>query len=343
MTGVLEQIEELVLADPRVVFVGSDLGAGQFDRLAREAPDRFFMEGIQEQHLIGMAAGLATEGFVPIVMTISTFLTRRCLEQIVVDVALHDLPVRLLGTGSGLAYAALGPTHIAVDDFAVLRAVPGMTVLAPGDTDEANALLRQAVDHPGPLYLRLPRGYERPTGATRPPVIGRAEPLHDGGRVLLVSAGGMTGTALEAHALLDARGIRAGVLHVHTVEPLDRAALCAAASTVDVVVTLEEHLRTGGLGSAVLEALHDAAPHDTALHDTAPHDTALHDTALHDTALHDMAPHDAARHPVPAVLRLGLPHAFVTGYGTREEQLARHGLTAEAIVEAIVRGRVPIG
>jgi|SRR5450755_435952 transketolase len=307
--SVVTEIEELTLADPRIVFIGSDLGAGLFERLRKEAPERFFMEGISEQHLVGMAAGMAREGFIPFVMTIATFLTRRCLEQIAVDAALHGLPVRLLGTGSGLAYASLGPTHIAVDDFALLRAVPGMTVLAPAETLEANTLLRQSVEYPGPLYMRLPRGAEEPMPELAASEIGRPVLLREPGQVLIVSTGQLTSVALDARELLVARGITAGVLHAHTVHPLDRATLTASTAGVELVMTVEEHRRAGGLGSAVLEALHDAP-----------------------------------LSPVPTVLRHGVGDSFVSGYGTREEQLARHGLTAEALCDAaegVMRSLVP--
>jgi len=299
--NVMLEIEELTLADPRIVFLGSDLGCGMFERLRKEAPDRFFMEGVSEQHLIGMAAGLAKEGFIPFVMTIATFLTRRCLEQIVVDTALHGLPVRLLGSGTGLAYAALGPTHIAVDDFALLRPVPGMTVLAPAETVEANALLDQSVDHHGPLYMRLPRGSELPIAGLDRSIIGRPVLMREPGPVLLVSTGQLTFTALAAHELLLKHGISAGVVHAHTVKPLDGSMLAALARRVEFVVTVEEHLRIGGLGSALLEVLHDAQVS-----------------------------------PMPAVIRCGVPDEFVAGYGLREQQLEKYRLTAEAIADAVL-------
>ena len=307
--SVPDMIQEIVLANRRVVFIGSDLGAGMFARLGKEAPDRFFMEGVSEQHLIGMAAGLAKEGFIPLVMTIATFLTRRCYEQIVVDAALHGLPVRLLGIGSGLAYAALGPTHVAVDDFALLRPVPGMTVLAPADTVEANALLAQSINHPGPVYLRLPRGDEVPMPSLATSVIGVAAPLHEPGEVLIVSTGALTATAIAVRESLRSHGVNAGVLHVHTVAPLDAGTVCTLAVGMELVVTVEEHLRTGGLGSAVLEALHDARIS-----------------------------------PMPAVLRRGADDGFVTGYGTREEQLAGHRLSADALtadIAAVMRDGRP--
>ena len=127
----LEQVHELARRDPRVLFIGSDLGVGTLDEFRQEFPDRFLMEGIAEQNIIGMAAGLAMEGFVPYVNTIATFLTRRCFEQVAVDLCLHRLPVRLIGNGGGLVYAALGPTHIATEDIALMRALPNMTVVVP--------------------------------------------------------------------------------------------------------------------------------------------------------------------------------------------------------------------
>jgi deoxyxylulose-5-phosphate synthase len=127
----LTTIAELIEENGRVVFVGSDLGAGTMDDARDRHPLRVLMEGIAEQHLVGFAAGLALEGFVPYVHTIATFLTRRALEQIIVDVALHSLPVRLIGGGGGMTYAPLGPTHQAIDDFALMRTIPNMIVGAP--------------------------------------------------------------------------------------------------------------------------------------------------------------------------------------------------------------------
>ena len=127
----LDTVYEMARNDPRVVFIGSDLGAGTLDQFKEEMPERFFMEGVTEQNIIGMAAGLAMEGYIPYVNTIATFITRRCFEQVAVDLCLHNLPVRLIGNGGGLVYAPLGPTHLAVEDMAIMRSLPNMTVVAP--------------------------------------------------------------------------------------------------------------------------------------------------------------------------------------------------------------------
>jgi transketolase len=132
----LNMVHELAKRDPRVVFVGSDLSPGLLKNMKAEMPERWFMEGVAEQNVIGMSAGLAMEGFVPYVNTIATFITRRCYEQVAVDLCLHKLPVRLIGNGGGMVYAPLGPTHLAIEDIAIMRALPNMTVVCPTDAEE---------------------------------------------------------------------------------------------------------------------------------------------------------------------------------------------------------------
>lgn len=298
----LDAILELARRDPRVVFVGSDLGAGTMSGFAEEFPERFFMEGVSEAHLVGMVSGLAMNGMIPYLNAIAVFLTRRCLEQVILDAALHRLPVRLVGNGGGVVYAPLGPTHLAIDDFALLRAVPGMAIVAPCDAEEMRRLVAVSADHPGPLYIRIAKGGE--PVVSRPEAgfaIGRAIPVAAGGDVLLVTTGVMLQAALQARESLAARGIAAGVLHAHTVKPLDAAALLAAASSVRAILTVEEHLVCGGLGSAVAEVLAEAG---------------------------------LAR--APRFRRLALPEAFPSQYGSQREILAACGLDAAGIAAAAV-------
>jgi transketolase len=252
----MSSIHELAQRDPRVVFVGSDLGAGVLDGMRKEMPERFFMEGVSEQAIIGIAAGLAMDGFIPYINTIATFLTRRCFEQLAVDVCMHNLPVRLIASGGGAVYAPLGPTHMALDDFALLRALPGMTIVAPADAPEMGRAMAATLDEPGPVYVRIAKGGDplisrAESGFT----LGRAVLYEEPGEVLFVGTGPMTTRALAARELLAARGIRAGVLHAHTIKPLDGAAIAAAARGTRLIVSVEEHFRAGGLGSAVLEEL----------------------------------------------------------------------------------------
>jgi len=154
-------------------------GAGTLRAMSKEFPKRHLIEGISEAHIIGMSAGLAMEGFVPYVNTIATFLTRRCYEQVAVDLCLHNLPVRLIANGGGLVYAPLGPTHQAIEDIAIMRALPNMTVVCPCDADEAARLMEQTLDWTGPIYIRLGKGGDAIVskadwcfGAIKPPPLG---------------------------------------------------------------------------------------------------------------------------------------------------------------------------
>ena len=289
----MDMVLELARRDPRVVFMGSDLGAGVLDGFREAFPERFFMEGISEAHLVGMAAGLALEGKIVYLNTIATFLTRRCFEQIVLDLCLHRARVRLIGSGGGAVYAPLGPTHEAIEDLAILRALPGMTVLAPADATEMERLMPQTLEHPGPIYLRLGKGGDPViTDPAVPFRIGRLFPLKPGRDLLLVSTGTAGKVALDAAALLEREGLSAGVLHVPTLKPLDEAGLREAMAPCAAVVTLEEHVRTGGLGSAVAEVLAEAGY-------AAP----------------------------KRFRRLGIPDAFPSRYGSQASLMAHWGLT----------------
>src|SRR5438132_7030747 len=157
----LNMVYELAKQDERVVFIGSDLSPGLLAGMKRDMPSRYFMEGITEQNIIGMAAGLAMEGYVPYVNTIATFITRRCYEQVAIDLCLHNLPVRLIGNGGGFVYAPLGPTHLAIDDIAIMRALPNMTVVAVCDAKEMVRLMNSTLDWPSPIYIRLAKGGDR--------------------------------------------------------------------------------------------------------------------------------------------------------------------------------------
>jgi transketolase len=305
-TTALNAIYALAQRDPRVVFIGSDLGAGVLDAMKREFPDRFFMEGVSEQAIVGMAAGLAMDGYLPYINTIATFLTRRCYEQVAIDLCLHDLPVRLIASGGGLVYAPLGPTHMATDDLAILRALPNMTIVAPVDAPEMARVMDASLDVSGPLYVRIAKGGEPVVSRDDLPfAIGRAIEMRAGTDVVLVGTGVMTTTALTVATLLEADHISAGVLHVHTVKPLDTQALRAAAVGAALVVSIEEHSRIGGLGGAIAELLADEGI------------------------------------AVP-LLRLGLPDRYLSDYGSQEHLLALAGLDPQSIATA-VRERLRAG
>ena len=255
----LEWVYKLAKTDSRVLFVGSDLGAGVLEDMKQDMPDRWLMEGISEQHIISMAAGLALEGFVPYVNTIATFLTRRCFEQIVIDVSLHSLPVRLIGNGGGVVYAPLGPTHQAIEDIAIMRVIPNMTVVAPCDANEMSRLMAQTLDWPGPIYIRLAKGGEDVVSDDKHEcTIGKSVMMRNPGEVLFVTTGIAAQRAVAAAEILSEKNIPTGVLHIHTLKPFDEEALLESVAGVKLVVTVEEHLLNGGLGSIVLEVLCDS-------------------------------------------------------------------------------------
>ena len=297
----LDSVYQLAKADPRIIFIGSDLGAGVLNGMKKEMPERFFMEGISEQHVVGMAAGLAMEGFIPYVNTIATFLTRRCYEQIALDLCLQDVPVRLIASGGGVVYAPLGPTHLAVEDFAIMRALPNMTVVAPCDADEMRRFMAKTVDWPHPIYIRLAKGGDAIVSCEDNGFeIGKAIPLRKAGSGLFITTGVMTQLALQAADQLSNDGLSCGVLHMHTVKPLDHVALSDWLPKLKGVVTVEEHTRIGGLGSAVLEFCNDEMPEQAA-----------------------------------KVARIGIPDQFADQYGSQRSLLAHWGITVDSLCGAM--------
>lgn len=308
----LDMVHELARGDDRVVFIGSDLAPGLLGEMRDEFPSRYYMEGISEQHVVGMAAGLAMDGWVPYVNTIATFITRRCHEQVAVDLCLHDLPVRLIGNGGGLVYAPLGPTHQAIDDIAIMRVLPNMTVVAPADAEEMRRFMERTPEWPHPIYIRLGKGGDpvvsRNDGGF---IIGRAYLLRDAtgpktGMALLVSTGVATQRALSAAEALATEGIACRVLHMPTIKPLDVETLTALAVESAVVVTVEEHSVIGGLGSAVTDALVERL-----------------DRRL------------------PRLRRIGIPDVFAKKYGGQDGLMADFGISA-ANIAAVTRGALDV-
>ena len=248
----LDMVYELARKDKRIMFIGSDLGIGTLKRFKAEMPDRFLMEGVSEANIVGIAAGLALEGRIVYINTIATFLTRRCFEQVALDLCLHNANVRLIASGGGLVYAPLGPTHEAIDDLAIFRALPRMTILAPADADEMRRLMPLTVEHSGPIYIRLGKGGDPiVTNDHLPFRIGKAIPMRDGSDALIVTTGVMLKPALDAAGLLQNDGVEAAVLHTPTVKPFDTETVIELAARVPVVVSLEEHNVIGGLGNGL--------------------------------------------------------------------------------------------
>jgi transketolase len=250
-----QEIFDLAASDERVVLLMGDIGNRLFDKYRAQFPDRFFNCGVAEANMVSVAAGLASEGMRPVCYTITPFLTYRSLEQIRVDVCYHQVPVILVGTGSGLSYASLGATHHSCEDIGMLRLLPGMTVLCPADALETKSCLAAALGHPGPVYIRIGKKGEPAIHSERPLVqIGHAFPLRSGEKICLLGTGVMTHVALAAADLVSVReGFSPSVVSFHTVKPLDEDFLAQTFATFDLVVTIEEHSILGGLGGSVAE------------------------------------------------------------------------------------------
>jgi transketolase len=249
-----DEITQLGAADPRVVLLSGDIGNKLFDKFKQVAPGRFFNCGVAEANMMSVAAGMALCGLRPVVYTITPFTTTRCYEQIRVDVCYHEAPVIIVGTGSGLSYAELGPTHHSLEDLAILRVLPGMSVVAPCDEVELRLALRAALDLGTPVYMRIGKKGE-PHIHRQPPrfQIGRAITLQSGEDTCLIGTGTIMPVVLSAAAHLTNKGISSRVESFHTVKPLDETRLHELFSRYRIVAVVEEHGRYGGLGSAIAE------------------------------------------------------------------------------------------
>lgn len=281
----------------QVVGLSADLAiTAGMDRFRHSYPDRFLNVGIAEQNLIGVASGLADDGWIPFAVSFANFSALRACEFARHHLGYMQQNVKLVGIGAGFAMGQFGTTHYSLEDVSALRAIPNMVIVAPADCTEVYEAVQAAVEHDGPIYLRL-NGVP-----SMPPVeqgestfeIGRARVLSQGTDVTFVAAGSMVARAVVVAAALGAEGISAGVVNMHTIKPLDTVSLASAAAATRLIVTVEEHSVIGGLGSAVAEALAGNAAH-------------------------------------PPVLRLGVPDRFPK-VGSYEYVLSQCGLTADTIM-----------
>jgi transketolase len=270
------------------------------ERFSTRFPDRYVNVGVSEQNMTGIAAGLAASGKIVFTYSIANFPTLRCLEQIRNDVCYHNANVKIVAVGGGLSYASSGYTHHAVEDLSILRTLPSITVLAPGDPVEARLVTRAAAQHPGPCYLRLGKAGEPLVHRQTPRFeLGKALLVREGTSAAILSTGGMLGCAVGAADRLAGRGVTVQVLSLPTLVPLDETAVLDAARQTGRIVTVEEH-GPGALADLVAETL--------------------------------------LRHAVPAgFVSLRLPREACTTAGSQADLLSRHGLSVEGIVAAITR------
>jgi transketolase len=258
-----ETVAALCATDPRIYVVDGDVGSStRADIVEKAHPDRYLQMGIAEQNMLGVAAGLATMGLVPFISTFVSFAVVRPLDQVRVLIAQTGANVKITPSYGGLFTGQTGMSHIIVDDYAIMRAMPGMITVSPADDVEAAEVLRWAAEYEGPVYVRLGRDAQLRVfdAASHAFAVGRAEVVREGSDVTLVTTGGQTGRTLDAAELLATDGISAHVLHVATLKPLDVDAIVAAAERTGRVITVEEGTVIGGLGGAVAEALSEHRP-----------------------------------------------------------------------------------
>ncbi len=296
----IQTLLELAEVDERITLVVGDLGFGVVEPFARRFPRQFLNAAVAEQNMTGIAAGLALSRKIVFTYSIANFPTIRCLEQIRNDVCYHTASVKIVALGGGFAYGALGMTHHATEDLAIMRSLPSMVVVAPGDPVEVAHATRAIATHPGPAYLRLGRAGEPNLQPSHIPFqLGKALTVRDGLDMTLISTGGILGVALKVADHLAESGVNPRVLSMHTVKPLDAEAILAAARETRAVVTIEEHSVIGGLGSAVAEVLAESCD---------------------------------ARVPFK---RLGLPPSFSSLVGDQEYLRAAHGLSEADIMKSL--------
>lgn len=255
-TAFVQALVELARKDERIWLVVGDLGFHALDPYVEEFPDRFINAGVAEQNMTGLAAGMAMSGKIVFTYSIGNFPIMRCLEQIRNDVCYHRANVNIVSVGGGLAYGALGATHHCVEDLAIMRALPRMTVVAPGDPAEAEMATRAITEIHGPCYLRLAKtGEPRIHPEEVDFELGKAIMVREGSDLTLISTGEMLYNTVKSAERLAEEGIQARVLSMHTIKPLDIRAILRAAQETSVIVTIEEHSIIGGLGGAVAEIL----------------------------------------------------------------------------------------
>ena len=300
-TAFINELFELAKQDERIVLIVGDLGFGVVTPFMEQLPRQFLNAGVAEQNMTGMAVGMALSGKIALTYSIANFPTLRCLEQVRNDVCYHNANVKVVSVGGGFTYGAMGATHHAIEDLAVMRALPGLVVVAPGDPVEARAATRAVIAHPGPCYVRLGKAGEPVVHTAAIDFeLGKAIRMREGTDATLISIGGILRNTVRAAERLAKEGIQTRVLSMHTLKPLDTAAVLAAARETELIFTIEEHSILGGLGTAVAEVLAEA---------------------------------DGIR---ASLKRIGVPPAFSPHIGSQEHMLECHGLTDEAIAKTVV-------
>ncbi len=255
-TAYLNTLYDLASKDKRVYALISDNGAIVYDKYRKDLAKQYLNLGISEANMLGMAAGMASCGKTPFAYTIGAFLAYRALEFIRNDICLQNMNVKIVGTGAGMKYSALGPTHHATEDLGCLRSLPNLTILSPASPMEVEKATRAAYEHIGPVYLRLgTNGEQEIYEQDYQFEIGKSVTISEGEDVTIIGTGNILVDVLRAQRLLQKEGVSVRIINMHTIKPIDREAIIKAISKTNIIVTVEDHDIIGGLGSAVSEVI----------------------------------------------------------------------------------------
>lgn len=255
-TTFINTLTDLAKNDERIIILTGDLGFSVFENFKNEFPDRYINVGISEQNMVGLASGMALRGKKVYVYSIIPFIIMRAFEQIRIDICYQDLDVKLVGVGGGLAYGPAGATHHAIVDLALMRSLPNMNVISPGDPIEAKSAVIQSYNNDKPTYIRLSRNGEPCIHDEKEKVtINNIKRVVEGNKVLILTTGNMLEEGKKIHEILFKNNILIGLYSVHTLKPIDKKTIIEAANKYDFIITLEEHNIIGGLFSSVSEVL----------------------------------------------------------------------------------------
>lgn len=297
-TAYLDTLYELASQDKNVYALISDNGAIVYDKYRKDLGKQYFNMGISEENMLGVAAGMANCGKIPFAYTIGAFLAYRALEFIRNDICLQNMNVKIVGTGAGMIYSALGPTHHSTEDLGCIRSLPNLTILSPASPMEVRKATRAAYEHMGPVYLRLGTNREQEIYESDYDFrIGKGVTLREGNDITIIGTGNILTEALKAADQLRQEEISARVINIHTIKPIDKEIVQKAIEETKAIVTVEDHDVIGGLGSAVAEVIAESG---------------------------QGIPFD----------RIGLKEQFAVGYGTYDDMKKKNGIDKNVLYYA---------
>lgn len=255
-TAFINQLVEEARQNDKIFLIIGDLGYNVVEPFANEFPDRFLNPGIAEQNMMGIAAGLAMEGYIPFIYSIANFPTMRCIEQIRNEICYHDLNVNIVSVGGGFSYGSLGASHQATEELGMMRILPNMNVCAPGDPEETKQIVKLAIDFPHPFYIRLgkagePIVHHNPLNNLQ---LGDAIPVLEEGKTAVITTGGMLKYAFD---FIRNNGVDAALYSMPFLKPINREYVKSIAEKHNRIITLEEHQLAGGMSSVLLETMND--------------------------------------------------------------------------------------